>query len=162
MAKKPVNEAVENVRSLARMFSSVIDLAESLGEFSSVEQAVADAKIRLVQAQREVEAVRVLGERLEHGAHRRVEEVETAAAARQARADTTLEQTQAHTAEVLMAAEHEAQALVAEATAKRTQALSECQEMEARRNLLRAEVQALEGRLSAAKNKMAEMLGGVI
>lgn len=46
MASPSIPEALETFRSVARNFQAVIDLADALGEVSSLEQANAEAKMR--------------------------------------------------------------------------------------------------------------------
>ena len=50
-----LNEAIEAVRNQARVFQAVIDLAESLGEVQNVEQAIAEANVRLTKLRRETD-----------------------------------------------------------------------------------------------------------
>jgi len=55
MAKVNMNEAIENVRSLGRMFRSVTDLTEALGDINNLEQAANELNTRITTRQRELD-----------------------------------------------------------------------------------------------------------
>lgn len=154
-----LNETIENVRSLSRMFQSVIDLTAQLEGMRSVQQAVRTAEARLVKLQREITLAETklahaheekadaqsAAERIVHEAELKAAQVRDAA---QAQASETQQRAQGQ----LEQAQREAQSL-------RDAAAQDVGDVEARRNLLLAEVQHLEGRLVDAKAALAKILG---
>lgn len=154
------SEAIENVRSLSRVFQSVIDLADALGNVANVEQAINETHARLSQARAELthaqaerdaaraEAADLRSQAREKvkiaaaDAEQRLADAEQRAAQLLADARSSIEAEQKAADEKLAAKNAELRDCMAQ-TAEATQALAD-----------------LEARITRAKAKMAEMLGG--
>jgi chromosome segregation ATPase len=153
-----LNHAVENVRSLARTFQSVIDLADALEGFASVEQAVREANIQLAGKRKQADAA------IDELARATAGIDEAHAHARQIVIDAELGATQACDAanaqveQLLGEARTEADRLLADAAKVSKDAKAAEEAAHARVVKAQNEIADLETRINAAKARMAKML----
>jgi predicted nucleic acid-binding Zn-ribbon protein len=142
-----LNQAIENVRATARVFQSVIDLAEALAKVGSIEQATVEANAALAKVRNEVTAA------------------ESKLSEQRLKADA--EYAQADAASIVEAAKTVAESLRAEAQADRDAAKAALTEAQDRAESMALDVKAkeqeiadLDARIEKARKQIAKLLEG--
>lgn len=153
------NEAIENVKSLARVFQSVIDLADALGDVANVEQTIAEKRALVSRANTELERANQAAAKATQDAKATAEHANQLIANADEYAQGALAKARTDANSMLDEALKKIELEHASAQEKRTLVFSECQEMEARRNLMQAELRTLQDKIDNAKAAMAKMLG---
>lgn len=153
-------EAIENVKGLARTFQSVIDLANALGDVADIDQAISEAQVRLVKAQKAAERGEVEAARIIEEAYARRDSAERIASTQMTDATRLCEEMTARTQqecdEMLNGAQRTLAAVEKSVAAYReNEAALERMITERTR-----ELDDIEAKITRAKAKMAEMLGG--
>jgi len=153
-------EAVENVKSLARTFQCVIDLAAALEGMASVEAAANAANARLVQARKALEKAeesrRVIEEEVIRVAKTTAEQIE----ATQRNCDELAAQASARAAGILDGAKAEAVRLEAQAKQSVEEAARKVHTFDATIAQRQRELADLDAKINRARAAMAEMLKG--
>jgi len=151
--------AIENVKSLARTFQSVIDLAAALDGVTSIEQACNAANAKLTQLRRELASVTadLANARADTAGEREaLTKVRAMAAADADEASATvtalLDKAAAQADEILARANSKADEILARAA-------TDVGDLEARRNLIRHEAEQLEQRVADARAALAKIMG---
>lgn len=154
-----LDKALSNVKSLARTFQSVIDLADAMTQVASVEQAAREAQARLDGHRKEAEAVQgaIANARAQTAAmmsSAKAEAEKANQATEKARKDAQLEveTARAYAAQIRRDADEQVKTSL-DAAEKKLHAIN------ATVNARTQELSDLEARISKAKAKMAEMLG---
>ena len=150
--------AIENVKSLARTFQSVIDLAAALDGVASIEQAARMAEVRVTKARQELAVVndeRVAAQQAVDAAHAKATQVVSDAehAARQAH-DHAQMSTGAALANTEMACAKREAAAQAQIDAINAQMAEVNNALAAKQSELRE----IDTRITKAKDRMAKML----
>ena len=159
MAKPKTYDAVEQVKSLARVFHSVIDLAEVLGEVASVEQATGEAKVFLVRAQAEVAAERERLADLKMQSALTIEHAEQRARNLSAKADACVANAEAAALALREATTKTCDAEIGKAREATAAASHAVAELTAQAQHKSRELADIEAKINRAKAKMAELLG---
>lgn len=152
-------EAVENVRSLARVFQSVIDLADALGQHASVEGAIGAANAKLVKVKQEITAAEATLAELKDGAKHTVVSTEARIQAARLEAEVTLSNSQDEAHKLLEATRRECDRARQEVDRHYAMVLEQAREHEERRDKAAQELADIEAKINRAKSKMAEILG---
>jgi len=154
-----ISQAIENVRSLSRTFQSVIDLADALEGMTSVEQAIREANIALVNAQKEKESIDAELVKTKDALSKAKESLKASEEDAITRAHQILSAAQANASHLEQAAQEQAEEIAANTKRFLAQSEQELHDVEAKNAVAAQELADIEAKITRAKAKMAEILG---
>lgn len=154
-----ITQAIENVRNLSRTFQSVIDLADALEGMASVEQAIREANIALVNATKEKESIDQELIKTQDELAKAQDSLKTIVDDASKRAHQILSAAQANASYLEQAAQDEANEIAANTKKFLSESEQELHDVEAKTAIAAKELADIEAKITRAKAKMAEILG---
>jgi chromosome segregation ATPase len=154
-----LNQAIEQVRGVARTFQAVIDLSEAVGQLASLEQAVSENRAALAKLQAENAAEQARSADLAVQAQATIDEAN-------AKAEAVMQSAQAHADTLMADAQGRVDILLAGANAETETAANAVAEAKATLTSIETDIAArsqeladIHAKIERAKAKMAEILG---
>jgi DNA repair exonuclease SbcCD ATPase subunit len=154
------NEAIENVRSLARVFQSVIDLAEALGDVANVEQTIAEKRALSSRAAADLEAAQGALEACRETTRAEYAKAKEMVDQAVLTANATVQQAAEDARGIMAQAQADKAAIADEMHNARAQAEGNLSALREQADNLRAEIQTSQAKLDAIRVQAQALFGG--
>lgn len=152
-------EAIENVKSLARTFQSVIDLAATLEGLANVEQALAETQSRMHKLADEAARAEAARDVAKGDAALTLEHANQVKAIAEQDADRVLNEARKQADAILATGKLGADNLLAEARKQAEELRCAAKDLQDQRDAAAQELADLEAKIERARAKMRDILG---